>query len=250
MAAEPGRAAGKELPRAERVAVIAALAIERVGLDASPRGTARIDVHQSGPGPARARDAARAAVAAGANGLVAWGLAGGLVAGMRPGDVVLPAIGLASGGAGWRADPRWHAALEHALGTAFRVHTGTLLSVAAVLASPLAKRTAAESCGAAAVDMESAAIAAVAADAGIPCVAVRVVADASTDSLPDDIGKWIDGSGRRRLLPLLGTVVAPGEWPTLLRLASRQRAARRSLDAVAASLVPSGFHFAQTVAHG
>jgi nucleoside phosphorylase len=250
MAAELGRAAGKELPSADRVAVIAALALERVSLDATPRGMAYIDIHQSGPGSARAQVAARAAVASGAHALVAWGLAGGLVAGVRPGDVVLPALGLASGGAGWRADPCWHAAIERALGAAFRVNTGTLVSVPEILASPLAKRTAAESCGAAAVDMESAAIAAVASNAGIPFVAVRVVADASNDSLPHDIGKWIDVSGRRRLQPLLGIVVAPGEWPTLLRLASRQRAARRTLNAIAARLVPSGFHFARAPAHG
>jgi adenosylhomocysteine nucleosidase len=248
MAAEPGRAAGKESPRAERVAVIAALALERVGLDATPRGAVLIDVHQSGPGPARARAAARAAVAAGAKALVAWGLAGGLVASVRPGDVVLPERGLARGEAGWRAHQRWHAALERALGATFNVHTGPLVSVTEVLASPLAKRVAAESCGAVAVDMESAAVAAVASDAGIPYVALRIVADGSTDSLPDDISKWIDASGRRRLRPLLGTVVAPAQWPTLLRLASRQRAARRTLEAVAQRLVPSGFHFAQSAA--
>jgi hypothetical protein len=122
------------------------------------------------------------------------------------------------------------------------------VSVTEVLASPLAKHTAAESSGAAAVDMESAAIAAVASSAGIPFVAVRIVADTSMDALPDDIGKWIDASGRRRLLPLLGTVVAPAQWPTLLRLAARQRAARRTLEAVAERLVPSGFLFAETAA--
>ncbi|HEY7673353.1 MAG TPA: hypothetical protein VIC71_14150 [Gammaproteobacteria bacterium] len=248
MAAELGRAAGEGLPRAARVAVIAALASERVGLDTMPRGAVYIDVLQSGPGPARARAAARAAVAAGANALVAWGLAGGLVPRLRPGDVVLPERGFSIGGPEWRAAPRWHAALERALGGAFRVHTGTLVSVAEVLASPVAKRTAAESCGATAVDMESAAIAAVAAGAGIPCVAVRIVADTSVDSLPDDIGKWIDASGRRRLLPLLGTVVAPAQWPMLMRLASRHRAARRTLAALAERLVPSGFQFAPAAA--
>jgi hypothetical protein len=161
---------------------------------------------------------------------------------------VLPERGLARGEAGWRANLRWHAALERALGTTFNVHTGPLVSVAEVLASPLAKRLAAESCGAVAVDMESAAVAAVASDAGIPYVALRIVADGSADTLPDDIGKWIDASGRRRLRPLLGTVVAPAQWPTLLRLASRQRAARRTLEAVAQRLVPNGFQFARALA--
>jgi adenosylhomocysteine nucleosidase len=245
MPGELARARGNELPRAERVAVIAALAAERVGLDTTPRGNVRIDVYQSGPGAVRAQAAARVAVAAGVDALVAWGLAGGLVASLRPGDVVLPERGLTPGGTEWRADPRWHAALERALGAAFRVHTGKLVSVADVLASPLAKRTAAESCGASAVDMESAAVAAVAEDAGIPFVAVRFVADASVDALPSDVTKWIDDSGRRRLLPLLGIVIAPTQWPALLRLAARYRAARRTLGAVAVHLVPSGFCLAQ-----
>jgi adenosylhomocysteine nucleosidase len=246
MAAELGRAAGSQLPEPKRIAVIAALALERGGLDAAPAGTSRIDIHQSGPGAERAAATARAAIASGARALVAWGLAGGLVAALRPGDVVLAERGLAPGQPAWRAEPRWHAALERALGSGFRVHTGMLVSVAEVLTSPLAKRAAAESCGAVAVDMESAAVAAVAADARIPFVAVRIVADASADALPDDVGKWIDASGRRRLQPLLGTIVAPAQWPTLLRLATRYRAARRTLDALASCLVPNAFHFVQT----
>jgi nucleoside phosphorylase len=241
MAAEIARAAGSHLPRAERVAVIVALAAERAGLDDMPRGSVQVAVYQSGPGAARAGAAARAAIAAGADALVSWGFAGGLVASLRPGDVVLPERGLAPSGAEWRAEARWHAALERALGAVFRVHTGVLMSAAGVLTSPLAKRAAAESCGAAAVDMESAAIAVVAADAGIPFVAVRIVADASADSLPDDVEQWIDDSGRRRLAPLFGAVVAPAQWPTLLRLSARYRAARRTLEAAAERLVPSGF---------
>ena len=248
MAAGLARAAGSELPRAERVAVIAALALERAGLDALPRGAIRIDVHQSGPGPLRARAAARAAIAAGADALVAWGLAGGLIPSVHPGDVVLPERGLTPAGAQWRADARWHAALERELAAPFRVHTGALVSVAEVLASPLAKRTAAESCGAVAVDMESAAVAAVAADAGIPFAAVRIVADACADSLPDDVGKWIDAAGRRRLLPLFGVLLVPTQWPMLLRLGARYRVARSALEAAAVRLMPSGFGLAPPAA--
>jgi len=66
--------------------------------------------------------------------------------------------------------------------------------------------------------------------------------------LPSDVTKWIDDAGGRRLLPLLGIVVAPAQWPALLRLAARYRAARRTLTAVAELLVPSGFCLAQAKA--
>ena len=91
-------------------------------------------------------------------------------------------------------------------------------------------------------------VAAVAADAGVPFVAVRVVADACADSLPDDVGNWIDAAGRRRLWPLFGALVAPTLWPMLLVLGARYRVARRTLAAAAERLAPSGFGLAPPAA--
>jgi adenosylhomocysteine nucleosidase len=236
MAAETARATGSR--RAVRISVIAALSVERAGLD---KPGAEITFFQSGPGAPRAEAAARAAVAAGVDALVAWGLAGGLVTELSPGDVVLPERGLTLAGGEWRAEPRWHAALAAVLGAGFVLHTGALVSVAAVVASPGDKQATARSSGAIAVDMESAAVAAVAAEAHIAFAAVRVVADVSADALPADVAKWIDAAGNRRILPLFGAAVAPAEWPTLLRLAGRYRVARRTLEEVARCLLPSGF---------
>jgi len=239
MAAETGRAMGSR--RATRISIVAALSVERAGLDKTHPGAAEITFHQSGPGAEHAEATARAAIAAGADALLAWGLAGGLVTNLSPGDVVLPERGLVPAGGEWHAEPRWHAALTALLGASFVLHTGPLVTAAEVVASPRDKRAMAQSLNAIAVDMESAAVAAVAAEAGVPFAAVRVVADTSADALPADVAKWIDASGNRRILPFLGAAVAPAEWPALLKLASRYRVARRTLEAVARSLLPSGF---------
>jgi adenosylhomocysteine nucleosidase len=239
MAAETGRAIGGRL--AARIGVIAALSVERAGLDGAKYGVADITFHQSGPGAPRAEATARAAVTAGADALLAWGLAGGLVTDLAPGDVVLPERGLTLAGGEWRADARWHAALAAMLGAGFKLHTGALVSVVEVVTSPRDKEAMARSSGAVAVDMESAAVAAVAAEAEVAFAAVRVVADGSADALPADVAKWIDAAGNRRILPLLGAAVAPAEWPMLLKLASRYRVARRTLEGVAHCLLPSGF---------
>lgn len=59
--------------------------------------------------------------------------------------------------------------------------------------------------GAALVDMETFAVAAVAAAAGIPCHGLRVVSDAATDELPADLGRLVQPqSAARRAGVVLG----------------------------------------------
>ena len=75
-----------------RVAIVAALAIERVPLDASlaayPKPSIR--VYQCGIGSERAYDVASTALSAGASALVSWGIAGALVPELSPGTILLP----------------------------------------------------------------------------------------------------------------------------------------------------------------
>lgn len=238
MSTESRRALTSSPRRDARIAVIAALSVERARFGRANRGG--VEFLQSGPGAARAEAAARAAISAGAGALVSWGLAGALVEDAAPGDVVVPASVAVAGGDVWRADPRWHAALAAAL-TSFTVHTGMLLGVPAVVASPAGKQAAARAWGAVAADMESAAIAASAAAAGVPFAVVRVVADGSADALPEDIEQWVDAAGDSRLLPLIGAAATPKRWRTLIMLAARYRLARRTLDGAARCLLARDF---------
>jgi len=219
-----------------RVGFVAALDVECACLRRAGARDASWLVLQSGPGPARAASAAARAIEGGAGLLVSWGLAGALAAAVAPGTVLLPRRVGAENGTPLAVDAAWHARLA-ALADDFRVENGDLLTVPAALESPAAKRAAAAATGAVAVDMESASVAAVAARAGVPFVALRVVVDALDDSLPSGAEQWIDEHGGRRLAPALRAVVSIGQWRPLVTLARRYRVATRVLDRLAAALV-------------
>jgi adenosylhomocysteine nucleosidase len=156
--------------------------------------------------------------------------------------VVLPRRIVSSDGApSLAADAAWHARLADALRPRFPLLEADLLASSAVLGRPEEKARAAAESGAVAVDMESKAIAETAAAAGVPFVAVRVVADGAADRLPPGIERWIDAHGNRRAMAVAGAAFRPAEWPALIVLAARYGAARRTLEALAESLVPAGF---------
>jgi len=113
---------------------------------------------------------------------------------------------------------------------------GDLLTVPTALGSPAAKAAAATALAAVAVDMESAAIAGVAARARVPFVVLRVVVDAQADAVPAGAESWIDAHGNTRTAAALGAIVRPGEWQALWRLAQRYRKANAVLMRLAKSV--------------
>jgi adenosylhomocysteine nucleosidase len=217
------------------IGFIAALALECASLRRHSPPAERWLVVQSGPGAARAADAARRAIDAGAGLLVSWGLAGGLAPSVAPGTVVAPRRVLAEGQAPMVVDAAWHSRLA-ALTRKLAMESGDLLSVAEPLESPAAKRAAAKATNAVAVDMESAGVAAVAAQARVPFVALRVVVDGVDDALPPGAERWIDEAGRRRASAMLRAVVDARQWRALLTLAQRYRVASGVLDRLASAL--------------
>ena len=226
---EPARRRG-----AFKIAFVAALALECSSLRRQLPRAATWRVFQSGPGASRAAHAAKQAIDGGAGVLVSWGLAGGLSAALAPGSAVLPSRILSRSGECWHADAAWHSRLASAVGLAH--DGGAILSVPAALESPAAKRAAAADTGAVAVDMESAAVAAAAASAGVPFLALRVVVDALDDALPARAEQWIDELGRARFAAAVSAAANVRQWRALLTLAKRYRAASSTLDRLARAL--------------
>jgi adenosylhomocysteine nucleosidase len=188
-----------------------------------------------GIGHEAARSAARRLLESGAGALVSWGLAGGLDPALEAGAVLLPTEVVDSRGMRFATSIPWRESLAAAFGGP--VVSGTLLTSPVPLASVDAKR-AAYGHGAAAVDMESSAVAAVASSGGIPFIAVRVIVDTARDAVPAAVVS-AGGSGRLELdRLLLGLLRSPGEIASLWRLARRYRSAVRSLEAVARALAP------------
>ena len=113
---------------------------------------------------------------------------------------------------------------------------GSLLTADTAIDTPAHKAEAFRSSGAAAVDMESAAVAQVAAEHRLPFIAVRVIVDTASDTLPRAVVA-ASRAGKVRFSRLIaGLVMAPAEIAPLLRLSQRYRIAMRTLRLIAPHL--------------
>ena len=114
------------------------------------------------------------------------------------------------------------------------LHTGLLTESSAVLTRPSEKLALAIKTGAMAVDMESAAIAAVAHEAGIPFVAIRAISDRADRTIPQSLLSAIDDFGKAGPSGLLNALARrPVDLCAWLGLARDFRAAHASLATVA-----------------
>lgn len=185
----------------------------------------------AGASAERAYRGARSLVADGAAALLSIGIAGGLDAALRPGDVVLPDTILGAAGAQHRVSTEWHAVVMQELP---RVAIGALLTARKPIGTVAEKAAVRATSGALAVDMESGAVAEAAGEAGVPFLALRVVADPADRAIPAAAlhGIAADG-GRRPLAVLLRLAMRPADLPALIRLARDSDAALRQLRRVA-----------------
>jgi adenosylhomocysteine nucleosidase len=190
----------------------------------------------SGIGREAAEAAARALIDAGVAALMTFGMAGGLDPALQAGSVVLPCELISADGTRFAASRSWRERVAAAVSPLRAVSAGNLLTSTRAIDTPSGKSTAFRETGAAAVDMESAAVAAIASHHNLPFIAVRVIVDTAADTLPRAV---VNASrlGKVQIGRLIaGLIVAPGEIAALIRLARRYRLAMRSLRAIGAHL--------------
>ncbi len=178
-------------------------------------------IHVTGGVAGSAAAGARRHVAAGVRALVSFGLAGGLDPSLAPGDLVSSTFV-------WRGDgpPIGAAALKSEI----RIVTGGIAGVDTPVLSVAGKAALHAKSGAIAVDMESHAVAAVAAEAGLPVLVLRAIVDPATQTVPTAALAGLGPDGRRRPLAVLARLLAnPAQIIDVVRLAHGGRAALRSL---------------------
>jgi adenosylhomocysteine nucleosidase len=199
----------------------------------------------SGMGSEAAARGAQALVDAGAGALVSWGMAGGLDPSLAAGTLLLPTEIVARNGQAIQTSRPWRERLSVAVSSSrLPAIAGKLVTSVGAVGSVADKAALFRETGAAAVDMESLAVAEVAVSRRVPFVAVRVIVDGAGDVLPKAVTAAADAAGHLRLWRVLAALtLAPADLPALIRLARRYRAAGRSLAAVAGagSLTPSAF---------
>ena len=154
--------------------------------------------------------------------LLSFGLAGGLDPELQPGALLVPRAVLA-GGARFPTDPN----MVKALGGP----TVDLLAAGyEVVRSPADKHALRRQTGAAAVDLESGAVARVARRHGLPFAVLRAVCDPAERSVPSAAMAALDHAGAIRAPKMLVSLAAaPSQIPALLALARDAALARRAL---------------------
>ena len=188
----------------------------------------------SGANAERARLHAQTMIDQGCDGLVSFGLAGGLCGDVRRGDVILPEKIVTYAQRVFDVDRAWRTDLADGLET-MNPHSKPLLGSDTALLTPAEKADAHKRYDAVAVDMESHAVAAVAREAKVPFVVVRVVADACERTVPRWAFECVDADGRTQIAPIIkGLIGAPHQVVTMIGLGVDTAVALRSLRRVAA----------------
>ncbi len=160
------------------------------------------------------------------DGVISFGIAGGLADNVRPGEIVLAERILAHDDA-FHSDPRWLKVLGDRLPGA---RVGALAGVDAMIGTRRDKAALRKKTGAKAVDMESHGAALFARDANLPFVALRAVADPHHRALPPAalVGMKPDGSADIAAV-IKALALSPRQLPALIVTAREARAGMKAL---------------------
>lgn len=177
--------------------------------------------------------AARAAETA--DGLLSFGIAGGLALRLAAGTLLLPRMVIAASGERLAVDVGLHRRILTALAAAgLHAETGDLLALEAIVATRHTKAAQHARHGTLAVDLESQHAAHAAQAASKPFLVLRAVADPAGRSLPPAALVGLHPSGRAAPGRVLAEVLRqPGQIPALIATA---RDTRRALSALRAAL--------------
>ena len=198
-----------------------------------------ICVYVSGIGAERAEKAARQLVSHGCDVLVSWGTAGALAADLRPGDLLIPESVIGIDGTVYHLAKLWRSSLANKLNELpANIYYGQIADSLRVIKTAQTKSGFREThARALAVDMESAAIAAVADVYGLDCLVIRVICDSSDTTIPDFALKFTDQYGRAIPGKFMKSIFTDFRLlPQLAALASDFRHATRTLKLVGSRL--------------
>ncbi|SCX00602.1 hopanoid-associated phosphorylase [Nitrosomonas eutropha] len=225
-----------------RVGIIVALRAEarcitqrRLTFDRAVALDENLTIRICGMGGAAARRAAADLCnQAGVAGLISFGVAGALDDGLQPGHLVLPESVLAD--KNYPTDGMWRTSVQHCLPDHINVTCDPLATSDEVLTTEAAKRMFALQSGGCAVDMESGAIAAVAAEKGISFLVIRAISDPVQFSPPAALMDALQPDGSVKPIPLLTLLLKRSlNLNELLHLVPGMQAACRTLKQVAQS---------------
>jgi adenosylhomocysteine nucleosidase len=186
----------------------------------------------AGGNPARTAAALDKAIAEGVEGLISFGIAGGLDPQLRSGTLVAASAVIQADGTRHATDEAWRRALSADVGTV----TGDIYGGEAIVATTAEKAALHARTGALAVDLESLVVARAAQHAKLPFIVLRAIADPAMRSLPPAALIPLSADGSPHLPRVLLSVLrAPQQIPSLIRTARETQCALQALKRSAAA---------------
>lgn len=196
-------------------------------------------VQCQGIGARRAARAAEDLVSQGCGALLSFGIAGGLDPELKTGTPFVGEAVIDLEGRRYPTDDGWLRGLVARLAGRQPLAVVAVAGSARVVADEAAKLKLFKDTGAAAVDMESHAVAAVARTAGVPFLVLRAVSDGAGGKVPEAAIEGTGADGRVRPWALAGALLRrPGDLPGMIRLGRDSAAALAALRRVAAAAGP------------
>ncbi len=193
--------------------------------------TDNVTLMVSGMGAAHAVHAARDLLDRGVTALMSYGTAAGLAPALRSGDVILADYLLDAQGTRHEIAGAWSQILEEKLTGVRNLRRGGICQSDTVIATPADKAGLYRRTGCLALDMESAALAALAGQTGVPFISLRAVVDTADMSLPASLLTALDEDGNVSLTKLLPALLPrPADWLALVKLARAFAAASHNLS--------------------
>jgi hopanoid-associated phosphorylase len=221
-----------------RLGVITGLAREADCIGALPHQERPL-VRCVGGDSKSAGEAARSLVAEGCIGLVSFGIAGGLQPTLVPGMLVVAASVIGPNRSCFPCDPAWRRRLMAVLGANFAVEGSDVVGRDRPVLLSTEKRRLHERTGAAAVDMESHAVSQIAAERGVPFLAVRAIADPADRDIPAWVPGLVGADGRPRAWAVIAGLAAhPHHVPAVISLGRDSEKAFAALRRVALTAGP------------
>lgn len=190
----------------------------------------------SGAGHDNAGKAAQTLLDKGVQGLISWGCAAGLTERFKPGDLLIAEQAI-NAQQQFDIDVSWRNHILNALNPVVSIHNGKLYTANTLISRSQEKRQIHRTSQAVALDMESAAIGAVATQANAPFLVIRSIADPVTMDLPAAVLAGLNQQGQVELSKLLLHLLChPWEAVGLIRLGLHFFAAQKTLRIVAKQL--------------
>lgn len=191
----------------------------------------------SGIGYDSAQIAAKKLLALKADALISWGVAGAIDSNVKSGDLIL-AKTIINENNRYAISVDWLARVStHLQQSPFTVSIGDIASSTKICATTADKNALSKLTGAVAVDMESTAIAEVAAADKLDFLVIRTIADNANTAIPEAVLKHTDNLGQPKIFDfMLSCLLQPTQIKELSRLASGYKMGLKTLSVIAKDL--------------